>query len=453
MTTQELAKKAKNNMILPPSIISKNILCDIPNDNNYGAYLYKFTDTKHTAKAPYIGIKKDKLPEHGGEVYWSSSTNEEFIKLVQGDEPRFTLEILEVTTRNNFDSLQLKENRMLKEYPDIKNNPDIYNLSYGIPPMPNVDNSMLSKEFVKWFDERIKSGIWTSKEGESVAELDAMNKVQISFTDSAEHIKDIKAELIKNGGNTSDMNPVLIFEGVGKKFGSDTNCDVIVGSRHGLNAAKQAKSLYMKTNRVPYKVLKEKEELFLRSLAAHDNKDETKLKKLPTKEDGAKVLLNYYNKKQISPDSNIALEQLALIYEMKARTTTESVKLAKKQIEEARRGDVKWKDYGKKELKEIAEKRSTDKELHMTMTSGFLDIYKIFGKIVNDVKERKHCVVWLHHSHTDALNSWNKREADELKFLYEILNLHRKEKTEMTLELRTLDPWISDTENNYKTVA
>ena len=34
-----------------------------------------------------------------------------------------------------------------------------------------------------------------------MAELDAMNKVQISFTDSAEHIKDIKAELIKNGEN------------------------------------------------------------------------------------------------------------------------------------------------------------------------------------------------------------------------------------------------------------
>jgi len=440
-------------MKLPPSIIKRKILCDIPNDNNYGAYLYKFTDTKHTAKAPYIGIKKDKLPEHGGEVYWSSSTNEEFIKLVQGDEPRFTLEILEVTTRDNFDSLQLKENRMLKEYPDIKNNPDIYNLSYGIPPMPNVDNSMLSKEFVKWFDERIKSGIWTSKEGESVAELDAMNKVQISFTDSAEHIKDIKAELIKNGGNTSDMNPVLIFEGVGEKFGFKKGSDVIVGSRHGLNAAKQAKSLYMKTNRVPYKVLKEKEELFLRSLAAHDNKDETKLKKLPTKEDGAKVLVNLFKHKQISPDSDIALEQLAMIYEMKTRTTTESVKLAKKQIEEQRRGDVKWKDYTKKELKDIAEKRSTDEQLHTTMPSGFYDIYKLFTRIVEDIKERKYCVVWVHHRDPDAQTAWHNRQVDELKFLNDIMNLHHKKKTDMIIEFRTLDPWISDTENNHEASA
>ena len=438
-------------MKLPPSIISKNILCDIP--NNYGCYLYRFIDTKHELKADYTGIKKDKLPEHGGKPYWSSSTNEEFIKLVQGDEPRFILEILDLRKKEDYDSLQLKEYQMLKEYSDIKNNPATYNLSYGIPPMPDVDIDLLSKKFIEWFDKTIESGIWTSEDGESVAELQAMNTVQIRAKDSPEHIKDIKAELVANGGNTSEMNPVLIFEGVGKIFGFDTDCDVVVGSRHGLNAAKEAKALYMKTNRVPNKVLKDKSELFLRNLASHDNKDDTKLKYLPTKEDGAKLLVNLHSKKGISPDSDIAKEQVLLSYKLKSRKLTESIKLAKKQIEEQRRGDVKWKDYTAKELKEIAAKRSTDKELHTTMPSGFLDIYKIFARIVNDVKERKHCVVWLHHRDPDALTSWNKREADELKFLYEILNLHRKEKTEMTLELRTLDPWISDTENNYKAVA
>jgi len=59
---------------LPPSIIEKRILVDIPDD--YGCYLYRFIDTLHLLQAPYIGIKKDKLPEHGGEVYWSSSKNE-----------------------------------------------------------------------------------------------------------------------------------------------------------------------------------------------------------------------------------------------------------------------------------------------------------------------------------------------------------------------------------------
>jgi len=438
-------------MKLPPSIISKKILCDIPND--YGCYLYRFIDTKHELKADYTGIKKDKLPEHGGKPYWSSSTNEEFIKLVQGDEPRFILEILDLRKKEDYDSLQLKEYQMLKEYSDIKNNPATYNLSYGIPPMPDVDRDLLSKKFIEWFDKTIESGMWTSEDGESVAELQAMNTVQIRAKDSPEHIKDIKAELVANGGNTSEMNPVLIFEGVGKIFGFDTDCDVVVGSRHGLNAAKEAKALYMKTNRVPNKVLKDKSELFLRNLASHDNKDDTKLKYLPTKEDGAKLLVNLFNQKGISPDSDIAKEQLQLAYNLKARKLTESIKLAKKRIEEQRRGNQKWHDYNKKECKEISEKRSTDEQLHTTMPSGFLDIYKLLKRIVEDVKKRKYCVIWVHHRNPDALTSWNKREADELKFLYEILNLHRKEKTEMTLELRTLDPWISDTENNYKAVA
>ena len=438
-------------MKLPPSIIEKKILCELP--NGYGAYRYKFTDTKHPAKAPYHGIKKDKLPEDGGEIYWSSSTNEEFKRLVQGDEPRFTLEILEVTTKDNFDSLRLKEYQILKEYPNIKNNPDIYNLSYGIPPYPNTDNSMLSDEFLEWYHSMKESGEWTSKVKEPLSVLVDIPTAQIRSVDNLSFINELAVELQENGNNTSKMNPVLIFEGVGKKFGFDTDCDVVVGSRHGLNAAKEAKALYMKTNRVPYEVLKNKSELFLRNLAAHDNKDNTKLKYLPTKEDGAKLLVNLHSKKGISPDSDIAKEQVLLSYKLKSRKLTESIKLAKKQIEEQRRGDVKWKDYTAKELKEIAAKRSTDKELHTTMPSGFLDIYKIFARIVNDVKERKHCVVWLHHKDPDALTSWNIREADELKFLYEILNLHRKEKTEMMIELRTLDPWISDTENNYKAVA
>ena len=36
------------------------------------------------------------------------------------------------------------------------------------------------------------------------------------------------------------MDPVLIFEGVGEKFGFEKGSDVISGTRHGLEAAKKA---------------------------------------------------------------------------------------------------------------------------------------------------------------------------------------------------------------------
>ena len=242
-------------MKLPPSIIEKNILCDLPDD--YGAYLYKFIDTLHPAKAPYIGIKKGKLPEHGGEPYWSSSTNEEFIRLVQGDEPRFILEILQVVPFKEYNAIQLKEFQMLKQYPNIKTNSDVYNLSYGIPPYSNTDNTIVSDEFLEWFHAMKDSGIWTSKTKEKVSDLALMNTVQIRSTDNQPFVKLLVDELLENGKNTSKMNPVLIFEGVGEKFGFKKGSDVIVGTRHGLEAAKKVKSLDMHTIRVPYEVLKD----------------------------------------------------------------------------------------------------------------------------------------------------------------------------------------------------
>ena len=107
-------------MKLPPSIIERKILVDVPDD--YGAYMYRFIDTWHPLQADYTGIKKDKLPEHGGEDYWSSSKNEEFIKLIQGDEKRFILEIIDFRKKEDYNFLQLKEYTMLKEYPNIKTN-------------------------------------------------------------------------------------------------------------------------------------------------------------------------------------------------------------------------------------------------------------------------------------------------------------------------------------------
>ena len=39
--------------------------------------MYKWTNVENGKW--YLGIKKDLLPEHGGEPYWTSSENEEFV--------------------------------------------------------------------------------------------------------------------------------------------------------------------------------------------------------------------------------------------------------------------------------------------------------------------------------------------------------------------------------------
>jgi len=407
-------------MNLPPSIISKNILCDTP--NNYGAYLYKFTDTKHTTKAPYIGIKKDKLPEHGGAVYWSSSTNKEFKKLIQGDEPRFILEILEVVLRNDYNSLRLKEYQMLKKYPDIKNNPDIYNLSYGIPPLPEVDNSMLSDEFLEWYHATKESGEWTSNVKEKVSDLAKLKAVQIRSEDNISFINELVAELKENGNNTSKMDPVLIFEGVGEKFGFEKGSDVIVGTRHGLEAAKKAGSLDMHTIRVPYEVLKDKTAFFLRSLASNDNYDNSPLKNIASVEDGAKLLVSLYNENGIEPDNQIARDYLDRIYGFKTKKKSDTIKQAETDIEMQKLVNSKWKKYSNKDFKNIEESQTNDKELHMCISSGMFNIYAIYKRFQDDKKNRRAMVIWVAHPSTREEKRWMKNFAgfeEILKFIHE----------------------------------
>ena len=431
-----------NNMKLPSSIIERKILCELP--NGYGAYRYKFTDTKHPAKAPYHGIKKDKLPEDGGEIYWSSSTNEEFLRLVQGDEPRFILEILEVVPRDDYDSLRLKEYQILKQFPNIKTNSNVYNLSYGIPPYPNTDNTIVSDEFLEWFHAMKDSGIWTSKIKEKVSDLANLNTVQIRAGDNAKFIKELIDELLENGKNTSKMNPVLIFEGVGEKFGFKKGSDVIVGTRHGLEAAKKVKSLDMHTIRVPYKVLKDKEEFFLRSLASNDNFDDLPIKNVSSVEDGAKELVGYYNATGAEPSSDEAKSHLDRIYGFKTTKKNLTVKQAETDIEMQKLVNSKWKRYTDKELSNIEQVNSNDKEIHYCMSSGMFQMHYIYKRFMDDVKQRKNMIVWVYHKETANEKRWMKEISGWEKLLKYI------HEDKFNIQFRTLASIVPDTEDYTK---
>ena len=95
-------------MTLQPSIIQKDIIPSIGHNggpilsDSYTCYMYKFINVENGVW--YLGIKKDKLPEHGGDYYWGTSKNDEFNKLVQGNKPLFKLEILQFS--NDYEFLQ-----------------------------------------------------------------------------------------------------------------------------------------------------------------------------------------------------------------------------------------------------------------------------------------------------------------------------------------------------------
>ena len=401
---------------LPPSIIEIRILVDKP--DNYGSYMYRFIDTKHYLKAFYLGIKKDKLPEDGGKNYWSSSENEEFIKLLQGDEPRFILEIIDFKKREDYDYLREKEYTMLREYSNIKTNPATYNLSYGIPPVSKDD--IVEERFLKWYHETKDSGIWTSDKGEDVLTLSNLETVQIRYEDSMEHKLTIKAEIDAVAGNTSAMNPVLIFEGVGEVFGFEKGSDIVVGGRHGLMAAKSAKSLELKTIRVPFEVLKGKSEYFLRSLAAYDNYDKLPIVYSATKEDGAKLLVALYNSSGIEPNSAIAGNQIDIIYGLKTRAKRAAIERAITDIQMQKLGNTKWKYWTRKELKNLVREHTTADQLAIAIASGMWDKRKIFDLLKEDDlngKKRKKIKVIIHHGESLHQINWALGSSEHMKDL------------------------------------
>ena len=176
-------------MTLQPCIIQKDIIPSIGHNggpilsDSYTCYMYKFINVENGVW--YLGIKKDKLPEHGGDYYWGTSKNDEFNKLVQGNKPLFKLEILQFS--NDYEFLQLKEHRMLQEVPNIKTNPATYNLSYGIPPLGK--DSLPSEEYLNWFRGAIDSGEWVDWDNpESVKALIAMFTYQVREKDNRFHV-------------------------------------------------------------------------------------------------------------------------------------------------------------------------------------------------------------------------------------------------------------------------
>lgn len=418
-------------MNLPPSIIKVEILVDKPDD--YGCYLYRYIDILHELQAFYLGIKKDKLPDDGGKIYWTSSENEEFNKLIQGNEPRFILQILDFRKKEDFNYLQLKEYRMLQEYPDIKNNPETYNLSYGIPPIGK--NKLPSKEFFDWFKKVRESGVW-NKTKERVKKLLKMNALQIRDADDPSFVKELSFELDVVGANPKDMNSVLIFEGVGGKFGFEEGSDVIAGTTHGLKAAGKSNVIEMEVTRVPYDLLKDKSNYFIRALAANDNYDESPLKNKPNFRDGAKLLQKLYYDHNISPASDIAKEQLKHIYNLKSQSISKSVELAETNIEMDKKGDTKWKKWDKTELESLTTKATNNKKLSIYMSSGMYDYRKILSELASDTEKRQEIKVFIHHPTLASQEKWAEENSDHIKELKKISPQWKIQFTELDTEIQ-----------------
>lgn len=369
-----------------PSIRKVIIECDKP--KNYGAYSYWFEPITSEAKN-YDGIKKDKLPIDGGKDYWSSSDDKEFLLHVQGDKEMFDLHITKCVPEEMYIDLQIKEDALLREkYPkNIKSDNRTYNNSYGILPF-SKSNLIVSEEMYEYF-EKTKKSDWLKEEPEDVEDLLKMPMAQIRHAEKKSHVTDIVSELKVVAGNTKFMNPVLIFEGVAHIFNPDLkNEDIIVGTKHGLLAAKKAKVQKLKVVRVPFSVLKDKTEHYLRALAGHDNAV-SKLKYNPGFEDVAKMLQSLWkdSKFTIPPLSSEAKAEAKRIYKhIGGNTIKKGQERADTLIKMNKKGNTTWINYTKAQIEKINEEHETKfpERISICLAVGMYDYRKIINPIYED---------------------------------------------------------------------
>jgi len=452
VSNQTPAPERNLTMTLPPSIREKVIIPSIGHNggpvltDSYTCYMYKFTNVENGVW--YLGIKKDKLPEHGGEYYWSSAKNDEFNKLVQGNKPLFKLEILQFS--NDYEFLQLKEHRMLQEVPNIKTNPATYNLSYGIPPLGK--DSLPSEEYLDWFTKQVESGIWIDEDKpESVKALMKEFTYQPRAEDNTFFVNELAAELNVVGNNISKMKPTLIFEGVGEMFGHPAGSDVVVGKRHGLRAMNKQKVLESRVCRVPYEILKDKSKYFLRALAGHDNKNSDELVYQSKFKDGAKLLVDLHTESGVDPKSDIAKDQLKIVYNLKGYSQKKAIGKAISDIKAGKKGK-KWRDYTKSELTTMAKNADNENRIAIYMSSGKYDSKRIQNLFFQDHttqagQKRTEMKVFIYHPDADAKddfdinfggpNGWKM----ELKFWID--------DKDFKVDFTFLDHEIEDTKNTY----
>ena len=441
-------------MELPPSVIEKTFPSNINIEKDkwqsighnggpplYEGYMYKWTNVENGKW--YLGIKKDLLPEHGGEPYWTSSENEEFVRLRQGDEPLFKWEIIEVS--NDYQYLQMKEHKILSAVPNIKTNPTTYNLSYGVPPLGK--NSLPSEEYLDWFREQIDSGIW-DQAPESVKALMDMYTYQVRAKDNRFHVNEIATELNIVGNNISNMKPILIFEGVGEKFGFPEGSDVVVGKRHGLMAMAKQKVFESLTCRVPYEILKDKSVYFLKALAGFDNKNADELKYDSDFEDGAKLLVELKTENGVEPNSEIAKEQLKNVLGLKGWSIKKAIGKAQSDLKVGKKGK-KWKNWTKSELETKARNADNETQIGIYMSSGKFDSKRIMKEFYDDHnteagQKRTKMKLFIYHPDADAKDDYDSNISEWLKQLKFWLD-----DKGFKVDISPLDHEIDDTENNY----
>ena len=194
----------------PPSVKDVQFRTEPPKE--YEGFLYKFTNLDHPLLKAYLGIHKGDI----NDGYLNSATSLEFKKLLANPHANIKLEYLEF---GDYKLMTVRENDILSI--GRAENPDAwYNKTNGAPRLkvPNFDA-------VNHLREQIKAGEYPTTKM-TREELEELQFLQVRVEGHMDLVHTIADKIDERGGDTSECEPIIIFEGRGpngEDMGGDGN--------------------------------------------------------------------------------------------------------------------------------------------------------------------------------------------------------------------------------------
>lgn len=376
----------------------------------YEAYLYLITDLQTNRK--YLGIhKKD------DKTYWTSATDKNLLKILQGSESRIEYKILEY---GFLSVIQTKEHKLLLQH-NAEYSDDWFNHSNGFTYKETVDYDKIWK-----LVHRIESGEFKSSAKENVKHL--FEKLPTWQIRNEEYIPDllktIKDKLLEVAGNTDKCTPIVILEDrLDKSIYEET--DLRIDGAHTLKAAYDVKSFEIHTSRIPKQIHKDFNNTELEVLASFLNRASEIVKEPNSKDTHASFIFDRYlkSKEEYNSDSNIQYLKGCNIIARDRKIILEKAKeLIKKYDNEMLRNMVliDYQEADKDVLNNKVSELENKKTLSMGMSSASLRWDRILEKLQDESKKKANVVIY--HSSYTAAENWN----DELKKIQKRLTFWAK---------------------------
>ena len=395
-------KLKESDFLKTPSIIK----VDIGNQpSHYEAYLYLITDI--LTKRKYLGIHKKT-----DKVYWTSASDADLLKLLQGSEARIEYKILEY---GFLSEIQTKEHKLLFQN-DAANSSEWFNKQNGYVHVETVDYAKVNK-LVK----RIESKEWISNTKESVKDL--FENTPTWQIRNEEYIpsllKKVKDALTSVGNNTDKCNPIVILENrLNHKIYDET--DLRIDGAHTLKAAYDVGSAEIHTIRVPESIHKNLNNTEIEVLASFLNRANEITKEPNSKETHALFIFNRYlrNNEEYNSDSNIEYLKGCGLESSDRKKVLEMAKEMIKTYDKETKLNIVLIDYKEADshtLNKKVKEYESDIVLALSQSSLSLRWDRICEKLQDDILKRKKATIVVYHSSFAAKEAWDTIEYEILK--------------------------------------